>query len=193
MKFFTMILFSMLGQLTYSQDLHFREIPPPPAEVNAKTVLSRAIQGLGFRYYWATEGLRTDDLAYKPGNDARSSLETLQHIYSLWAVIHNSIDAKPVVSGSDPAPEDFATLRRETLNKLFLATQLLEQTDLKAEDIRIVFENYGNEKNNFPVWNLINGPLEDAVWHVGQVVSFRRASGNPFDGKANVFTGKKRE
>ena len=37
------------------------------------------------------------------------------------------------------------------------------------------------------------GPIADALWHVGQVVTFRRSSGNPFNSKASVFTGKVRQ
>ena len=43
------------------------------------------------------------------------------------------------------------------------------------------------------MWNQINGPIADALWHCGQVVSFRRASGNPYNSKASLFTGKLRE
>jgi hypothetical protein len=42
----------------------------------------------------------------------------------------------------------------------------------------------------FPFWNAINGPLSDAIWHTGQIASNRRASGNPFNSKAQVFLGK---
>ena len=31
----------------------------------------------------------------------------------------------------------------------------------------------------------------DALYHVGQVVSYRRAAGNPIDPQVNVFLGKK--
>ncbi len=45
----------------------------------------------------------------------------------------------------------------------------------------------------YPFWNNINGPIADAIWHVGQVVSFRRSSGNPFPKGVSVLTGKKRD
>ena len=44
-----------------------------------------------------------------------------------------------------------------------------------------------------PFWNQLNGPIEDAVWHSGQIVVFRRASGNPISKKISVSTGKVRE
>jgi hypothetical protein len=39
-----------------------------------------------------------------------------------------------------------------------------------------------------PFWHIINGPISDALSHVGQINSFRRLAGNPTP-KANVFTG----
>ena len=42
----------------------------------------------------------------------------------------------------------------------------------------------------FPFWNHLNGPIADALWHSGQIVSNRRASGNPLNSKVNVFIGK---
>ena len=46
------------------------------------------------------------------------------------------------------------------------------------------------ENTEVPFWNIINGPIADALWHCGQVVMLRRASGNPFNAKVNVFKGK---
>ena len=50
-----------------------------------------------------------------------------------------------------------------------------------------------SKKVEYPFWNQLNGPIEDAVWHSGQIVAFRRASGNPISKKISVFTGKVRE
>ncbi|HNP07210.1 MAG TPA: hypothetical protein PKN99_06270 [Cyclobacteriaceae bacterium] len=53
----------------------------------------------------------------------------------------------------------------------------------------MVFQS-GDKKTEYPFWNLLNGPIADAIWHVGQVVSFRRSSGNPINSKAEVLLGK---
>ncbi|MCK5671198.1 hypothetical protein KAI10_07435, partial [Candidatus Bathyarchaeota archaeon] len=45
------------------------------------------------------------------------------------------------------------------------------------------------DEREFPVWNLINGPLSDALTHVGQIASWRRMNGNPIPG-ARVFHGE---
>ena len=40
----------------------------------------------------------------------------------------------------------------------------------------------------WPVWNIMNGPLADALTHVGQINAWRRLNGNPV-APAAVFTG----
>jgi hypothetical protein len=54
---------------------------------------------------------------------------------------------------------------------------------------KIIFQRTDN-KSEYPFWNQINGPIEDAVWHSGQLAILRRASGNPINPKASVFSGK---
>ena len=46
--------------------LPYDKIPDAPESYTAGSVVSRMIDGLGFRYYWATDGLRTEDLQYRP-------------------------------------------------------------------------------------------------------------------------------
>ncbi|MHC4608217.1 MAG: hypothetical protein ACYTAF_15010 [Planctomycetota bacterium] len=41
---------------------------------------------------------------------------------------------------------------------------------------------------DLPFWNLINGPISDALTHVGQINALRRQAGKPAAG-ANVFLG----
>ena len=178
--------------LSYGQDnLPFREIPAPPSTYSANTVLLRSVQGLGFRYYWATEGLREVDLAFKPSEDGRTTRETLEHIHGLCGVIANALVSKPNTSSSS-AELSFTDLRKETLLRLKEAADVLEKdaTDFSTQKIIFVSDRGNSE---FPMWNLFNGPLEDAVWHVGQIITFRRSSGNPYNSKASVFTGKVRE
>ncbi|UZO79677.1 hypothetical protein NBT05_12015 [Aquimarina sp. ERC-38] len=68
-------------------------------------------------------------------------------------------------------------------------------SSLNEEDIQKVQMNFQREEKlyPFPLWNLLNGQLADALYHTGQLVSFRRTSGNPLDPKVNVFTGINRK
>ena len=99
-------------------DLPYYEIPSYPETFTAGNVAARIIDGLGFRYYWATEGLREEDLKFRPGKEARTSLETLEHIYELSQIIVNCTNKLPNITGADrPAPA-FAEMRKQTLENL---------------------------------------------------------------------------
>ena len=173
--------------------LPYYEIPNSPEKYTPETVVIRMIDGLGFRFYWATEGLRPQDLSFKPNSEARTTEETIDHILGLSYVILNAIQKKVnTKSGEETSPLTFEMKRRLTLENLKTASDLLKNSKGNLEDYKIIFKN-GDKITEYPFWNLINGPIEDAVWHVGQVVSFRRSSGNPFNSKASVLTGKLRQ
>ena len=72
------------------RELPFAKIPDAPETFNAGGVVSRMVDGLGFRYYWATEGLRPEDLEYRPSEEARTAEETLDHVLGLSEIILNS-------------------------------------------------------------------------------------------------------
>ncbi len=173
--------------------LPYYEIPDYPSNFTPENVAARMIDGLGFRYFWATEGLRPEDLAFRPNPDARTSEETIDHILGLSQVIVNSVMNIPNVRDPEAAqPElSFYEKRKSTLENLKTASDLLK-AGKKLEDSKIVFKN-GENVSEYPFWNQINGPIADALWHCGQIVSFRRSSGNPFNSKASVFTGKVRQ
>lgn len=163
-------------------NLPYYEIPEAPAEYSAGKLASRMIDGLGFRYYWATEGLRPEDLLYTPSDSGRSSDETVNHIYGLSQFILNTL-GETIENQPDVKTMSFDDKRQQTLENFKAASDILKATtDLST------FDN-----DRFPFWNIINGPISDAIWHCGQLVLLRRASGNPYNSKASVFSGKVRE
>jgi hypothetical protein len=85
----------------------------------------------------------------------------------------------------------FEELRRHTLESLQKASEILKNSK-DISQFKIIFKR-GESSSEFPFWNQINGPISDAIWHVGQVITFRRSSGNPYNSKASVFSGKVRE
>ncbi len=173
-------------------ELPYYEIPESPEKFTNVNVAARMIDGLGFRYYWATEGLRPEDLDYKPSEDARDTRHTLEHIYGLSNTIVNA--SKMQANDGSPDMEiPFADMRKNTLENFKTASDILKASKKKdLKKMKIIFKR-GDSISEYPYWNMINGPIADAIWHCGQVVSFRRASGNPFNGKVSLFTGKLRE
>ena len=196
MKFhpaFTLFLFALSNATAQDKTLPYYQIPSYPETYTAAAVAARLIDGVGFRYYWATEGLRPEDLSHKPSKEARTSLETLAHIYGLSRVIVNSTRKVPNVSDANEPPPSFVEMRKETLENFKSASDRLKVSkDSELNDFKIVFKN-DKGSSEFPFWNQLNGPIADVLWHVGQVVSFRRSSGNPINPKVEVLTGKVNE
>ncbi len=184
-----LIMITLSQTLAQPSELPYRQIPDYPAHFTAATVAARMVDGLGFRYYWATESLRPEDLSYSPNGDARTSHEALIHIYELTGNILNSVSQVPNTTEKTPAMS-FAELRQKTLENLKATSEkLMASKDEDLANYKMVFKRESGTRE-FPFWNEINGPIADALWHVGQVVLLRRSSGNPFNSKANVLTGK---
>lgn len=170
-----------------SDKLPYYEVPEYTNEYTAGSVVARMVDGLGFRFRWATENLREEDLNYKPNENSRTIEETIDHILGLSRVIVNSTlkiktdftKEKPVLSNAEK--------RRETLENLKRASDILiNATDLATHKIEFV---YANGSAEYPFWNQINGPIADAIWHSGQIASFRRSSGNSISPKVQFLQG----
>jgi len=169
------------------EKLPYYQIPQMKENYTAQNTVARMIDGLGFRYYWATEGLRVEDLAYQPKGEGRDCQQTVNHLYDLSNMMLRltKTDFKQEV---EKEKMTFAEMRRQTLlnfqtfsNRIQASKALSEFTIRKAGEMTV------------PFFNIINGPIADAIWHAGQVSSFRRSSGNPINSKINYFSGTVRE
>ncbi|MEM6895029.1 MAG: DinB family protein [Bacteroidota bacterium] len=189
----SVVFLSTMGNELKSQEVPYQEILEYPKDYSPGNVVSRMIDGLGFRYHWASEGLTEKDLAYKPSEDGRTVLETLQHIYGMSEMILNAPTATPNVRPADFSEIPYETLREKTLRNLKQASEaILGKSAEEFEAFQVVFQN-GDNSTAFPYWNLINGMLSDCIYHAGQITMLRRASGNPINPKVSVFMGKVRE
>ncbi|MFK8009942.1 MAG: hypothetical protein AB8H03_26550 [Saprospiraceae bacterium] len=174
-------------------DIPYYEIPDAPEKYDGAGVTARMIDGLGFRFYWASKDLTEKDLEYKASETSRTTTEILEHVHGLSKTILNGISQKPNVRGGGTKEElDYQELRKRTLENLKAASDILRKEGANVEDMKIVFQR-GEKTSEFPFWNMVNGPIEDAIWHAGQLVYNRRASGNPLAPGVSVFNGKKRD
>ena len=86
-------------------------------------------------------------------------------------------------------PGDYESIRNETLQFLEKASKNFSNLNSEELDQMKIKFNRGGTIKSFPIWNLLNGPIADAIYHTGQIVSFRRTTGNPIDSSVNVFMG----
>src|SRR5882724_2026265 len=92
--------------------LPYSEIPTNADKYTAGNVASRLIDGLGFRFYWATDGLRDEDLIFKPNKETRSTIETIEHIYEMSLMISNA--ATETINTFDHSPRlSFNEMRKK--------------------------------------------------------------------------------
>lgn len=191
-----------IGQLAIAQTtdssasvsvLPYHQIPEYPREYTATTVAARMVDALGFRYYWATEGLRPEDLTYCPNEAARTTGETLDHIHQLIKIIAQAVGQNPSLAPEKAVPNSFNEKREDTLLRLKEISDLLKASDAEAMEVFDLVFKGDESQTGYPFWNMINGPMADALWHAGQVASFRRASGNPMNPRVDVFLGNLRK
>ena len=180
----TVILFSMNTSAQTQDSLPYREMPDYPENYTAGSMASRMVDGLGFRFYWATEGLREEDLAFRPTEESRSSEETIDHMFSM---IHGIIKTLSKFDKPELPELSFEEKRAYILNDLkTISFILLESSDEDFDSYTIKLRN----GETLPFWNYVNGQIADCLWHCGQISSFRRMSGNPFSSKVNLFRGE---
>lgn len=180
--FICSIGFSSSSQSQNEEKLPYYEVPDYSEKYTAGTMAARMVDALGFRFYWASDSLTEKDLAYKASEDGRSSLETIQHIYNLSKIIVNSTLKQP--NSNEKEDLSYSELRAKTLQNLKTAADILRESE-DVSEYKIIFGD-----REIPFWNQINGPIADSIWHCGQLVIYRRITGNPINPNVNHFTGK---
>ncbi|MDB4474045.1 hypothetical protein N9023_03490 [Opitutaceae bacterium] len=178
---------------------YYYEIPAEPEGYSGPHVAARMVDGLGFRYFWATHGLRPEDLNWSPdggeeaGKVRRTTAATIDHVYSLARTVANATEGKANEFPLEIDHLTFAEKRDGTLAYIKQASDNLRAaSEADMETFNMIFKSESGT-NAHPFWNAINGPIGDALWHTGQIVSFRRSSGNPFPSGVSVLAGKRRE
>ena len=103
----------------------FKALETYPENYTAGNVITRWIDGIGYRYYWATEGLTASDYAYTPSASSRTVYETLEHIYGLASMLAHTAEEKENVRPLPAQPKTAVDLRKQTLVLLLTARKLL--------------------------------------------------------------------
>lgn len=172
--------------------MDYSQIQSPPTEYSSGNIISRFIDSLAFRYFWATEGLTENDLDFKPSDTGMSSKETLAHMVWLSVMIKNTLDGLVSDRSINKNIKElaFTELRNQFLENVETASAMARLKSIEElETLQTIISN-GDQQHAFPLWNMMSGPLADAMYHTGQIVSFRRSSGNPISKGVNHLAGK---
>ncbi len=196
MKYLILLLSMTVSTVLSAQDkgLPYSDITETPSEYTIGTFASRMVDGLGFRFYWATEGLTEENVAYRNSEETRSIEETIDHIVGLTTILKNAVMKRPTTFPVDLEGLDFNQKRAVILDNIEDSSIILaKSTEADFDAYEMIFARPDGSSTTYPFWNLINGPIEDAIWHTGQVVMMRRLAGNPFDGNVSVLQGTYRK
>ena len=190
-----LILFasSANAQFDSSNEVPYDSIGEYPISNNANGILKRLIYGLGYRLHWATKDLREEDQMFKyEGEGNRSIAETMEHVYDLSNGILAFAKSEPMSRADINTEWKFEDIRRLTLQNLKQASNLVSSmSEQELFELKIQFKR-GDQLRDFELWHIINGQISDAIYHTGQIVALRRASGNPLSPNVSVFMGKNR-
>src|SRR5262245_18649974 len=149
---------------------------PDPSSDEKRELLRHTVATLAYRAGNAVNNAPADFKAFRIADDARTPGQILAHIGDLlhWAL---SIAAgKQTWNNSTPLPWD------EEAARFFAA--------LKAFDSYLA----SDQPLNAPAEKLFQGPIADALTHVGQINMLRRLAGGPVKGenyyRAEIESGR---
>ncbi len=115
----------------------------------------------------------------------------MEHILGLAEMVCSAARREPVNQPTGIDEMSYAELRTATLQHLETASSLFGGLPADSLSRRpIVFERPDGSRSEVPVFTLIHGPLTDAIYHTGQIVTMRRAAGNPTNPRVSMFRGR---
>jgi len=128
-RYFSLLIIGLFLSISIAQSQNdsmsktpYESIGSYPEVVTPATVLARTIDGLGYRYYWATEGLTDEDLIFRPSADASNVIETLEHLHGLTEGILNCVSGKPNIRPQIKIEPSYEEMRHQSLVNLKKAT-----------------------------------------------------------------------
>ena len=155
----------------------FASVEAYPQQITASSVIIRLLDGLGYRFRYATESLTEKDYSFNAGHGSNTIAFLIEHIWGLVNWVFLSITGE-----KETKPGNTKDQRIHILTLILKLKNIIEKMeDSDLENIRI---------NGHPFWNIINGPFADALTHTGQINILRRLAGNP-PVKSDVFRMRK--
>ena len=147
-----------------------------PAEPGALALLRHTVATVAYRGGKAVRGAPASFASFRCGPDTRTPIRILAHVGDLFDWALGLADGRHVWRDSEPMPWD------EEVGRFF--------TTLERYDARLA----SGDPLGFPPERLFQGPVADALTHVGQLALLRRLAGAPIKGenyfKADIAAGR---
>ena len=162
----------------------YENMATPSVDFTATHVLARMIDSIIFRYYWATKGLTEKELVFRPVDGSMNMEELLVHIHGMSLFVLRFYSQERISAREIKSPKD---LIDQTLEYYTQLSDFLKKSNV--EDISHLSKTHPRSGFEMTSWHFINGPVADALTHIGQIVSWRRIAGNPQMPGVNPFKG----
>jgi len=150
------------------------------ADRGAVRLLRHAVATVAYRGGKAVRGAPASFAAFRSGPDTRTPAQILAHVGDLFDWALGLADGRHVWHDSEPLAWD------EESARFFAALQKLDGRLARAEQ--------DGEPLGHPPEKLFQGPIADALTHVGQINLLRRIAGAPVKGenyfKADIAAGR---
>ena len=160
-----------------NSEVTFESVSEYPGNVTGTSIVIRMLDGLGYRFRYATQELSREDYRFTPGKGCKTIGETMRHIWWLMDII-----CRAIFGENDTPAGDVESRRRHTLEMILkLRMHFNSISDTEFSQIKL---------GVYPFWHIINGPISDALTHTGQINTLRRLAGNPTV-ESDVFLMKK--
>ena len=162
----------------------YTTLPPTPSKISAGAILARLVDATGFRLQMATNGLTENEINFRPVEGSMDMMELMKHIYGVLSWAYGSVNKNAVRHSDLTTFEDYRNATLEVCNDF--KNRLLEMSDEEVENVSVYLKR---NDTTYSIYYLINGPISDALTHVGQIASWRRIAGNPV-ARISPFTGE---
>ncbi len=139
-------------------------------------MLRHTLATLAYRGAKAVSGVPEGFATFRPGDGSRTPGEILAHIGDLLDWAHNLAQGRNAGRNSAPLPWE------EEVSRFFAELERLDSYLASGEPL------------GAPAERLFQGPVADALTHVGQIAMLRRMAGAPVRGenyfKAEIVAGQ---
>jgi hypothetical protein len=147
-----------------------------PATETNNALLRHTLATLAYRAGKALRGAPPEFAAWRAADSSRTPAEILAHMGDLFDWALKMANGKHEWNSAPPLPWD------QEMARFFSALEAFDQRLAAAEPL------------GFPAEKLFQGPIADALTHVGQLAMLRRMAGCPMRGenyvRANIATGR---
>ena len=161
-------------------------VPSAPTKFNGSGVMQRMVDGILVRYTIVTEDISEVAINYQATPESMSMMDLQKHILMLLNWVSKVMDME-----KDPNQKRAETFE-EYQDQIKNTCQVLSAhvASLTDEEISTKTVYLKRSDTHYSIWYIINGPLSDAISHIGQIATWRRIAGNPIP-RISPFTGEK--